>query len=271
MSAFLHSTLLKTAGQDAIGKMAAWGLGGATVGGAYGYATDTGTMQGIGKGLLGGVGGAAALKYAGNKYATGVINAINDLDNVYDRDVINSIIKDRKFNGVDGKFLRDFHGRNGDNNFFNPDVSGNTLYGPTVTPTVNLSPNPGPTPISSGNPYPVKPEAWDALNGNALTEHLSKREAYGMMNNYFKDVTTVGTTFNKNMFNNRTTGVSFMDRINISQPIASLDGRINDITPFMSNKALRNEFANWQKDTFNQQPYSYSTMYNNSYFNSGEL
>ena len=235
MSAFLHSTLLKTAGQDAIGKMAAWGLGGATVGGAYGYATDTGTMQGIGKGLLGGVGGAAALKYAGNKYATGVINAINDLDNVYDRDVINSIIKDRKFNGVDGKFLRDFHGRNEDNNFFNPDVAGNIL------------------------------------NSSALTEHLSKREAYGMMNNYFKDVTTVGTTFNKNMFNNRTTGVSFMDRINISQPIASLDGRINDITPFMSNKALRNEFANWQKDTFNQQPYSYSTMYNNSYFNNGEL
>ena len=230
MSAFLHSTLLKTAGQDAIGKMAAWGLGGATVGGAYGYATDTGTMQGIGKGLLGGVGGAAALKYAGNKYATGVINAINDLDTVYDRDVINSIMKDRKFSGVDGKFLRDFHGRNGDNNFFNPGVSGNTL-----------------------------------------TEHLSKREAYGMMNNYFKDVTTVGTTFNKNMFNNRTTGVSFMDRINISQPIASLDGRINDITPFMNNKALRNEFANWQKDTFNQQPYSYSTMYNNNYFNNGEL
>ena len=255
MSALLHSTLLKTAGQDAIGKMAVWGFGGATVGGAYGYATDTGTMQGIGKGLLGGVGGAAALKYAGNKYATGVINAINDLDNVYDRGVINSIIKDRKFSGVDGKFLRDYHGRNGDNNFFNPDVPGNTLYGP---------------PISSGNPYPVKPEAWDALNGSALTEHLSKREAYGMMNNYFKDVTTVGTTFNKNMFNNRTTGVSFMDRINISQPIASLDGRINDITPFMNNKALRNEFANWQKDTFNQQPYSYSTMYNN-YFNNGEL
>ena len=235
MSEFLHSTLLKTAGQDAIGKMAAWGLGGATVGGAYGYATDTGTMQGIGKGLLGGVGGAAALKYAGNKYATGVINAINDLDTVYDRDVINSIMKDRKFSGVDGKFLRDFHGRNGDNNFFNPDVAGNTL------------------------------------NSSALTEHLSKREAYGMMNNYFKDVTTVGTTFNKNMFNNRTTGVSFMDRINVYQPIASLDGRINDITPFMNNKALRNEFANWQKDTLNQQPYSYSTMYNNNYFSNGEL
>ena len=257
MSALLHSTLLKTAGQDAIGKMAVWGFGGATVGGAYGYATDTGTMQGIGKGLLGGVGGAAALKYAGNKYATGVINAINDLDNVYDRGVINSIIKDRKFNGVDGKFLRDYHGRNGDNNFFNPDVPGNTLYGPP--------------PISSGNPYPVKPEAWDALNSSALTEHLSKREAYGMMNNYFKDVTTVGTTFNKNMFSNNTAGVSFMDRINVSQPIASLDGRINDITPFMNNKALRNEFANWQKDTFNQQPYNYSTMYNNGYFNSGEL
>ena len=257
MSALLHSTLLKTAGQDAIGKMAVWGFGGATVGGAYGYATDTGTMQGIGKGLLGGVGGAAALKYAGNKYATGVINAINDLDNVYDRGVINSIIKDRKFNGVDGKFLRDFHGRNGDNNFFNPDMSGNTLYGPT--------------PISSGNTYPAKPEAWDALNSSALTEHLSKREAYGMMNNYFKDVTTVGTTFNKNMFSNNTAGVSFMDRINVSQPIASLDGRINDITPFMNNKALRNEFANWQKDTFNQQPYNYSTMYNNGYFNSGEL
>ena len=235
MSEFLHSTLLKTAGQDAIGKMAAWGLGGATVGGAYGYATDTGTMQGIGKGLLGGVGGAAALKYAGNKYATGVINAINDLDTVYDRDVINSIMKDRKFSGVDGKFLRDFHGRNGDNNFFNPDVAGNTL------------------------------------NSSALTEHLSKREAYGMMNNYFKDVTTVGTTFNKNMFNNRTTGVSFTDRINVYQPIASLDGRINDITPFMNNKALRNEFANWQKDTLNQQPYSYSTMYNNNYFSNGEL
>ena len=39
----------------------------------------------------------------------------------------------------------------------------------------------------------------------------------------------------------------------------------------MNNKALRNEFANWQKDTFNQQPYSYSTMYNNNYFNNGEL
>ena len=271
MSAFLHSTLLKTAGQDAIGKMAAWGLGGATVGGAYGYATDTGTMQGIGKGLLGGVGGAAALKYAGNKYATGVINAINDLDTVYDRDVINSIVSNRKFNGINQKFLRDYHARNGDNNFFNPDVAGNTLYGPTVTPTVNLSPNPGPVPMSAGNPYPVKPEAWDALNGTALTEHLSKREAYGMMNNYFKDVTTVGTTFNKNMFSNNTAGVSFVDRINISQPIASLDGRINDITPFMSNKSLRNEFANWQKDTFNQQPYSYSTMYNNGYFNNGEL
>ena len=235
MSAFLHSTLLKTAGQDAIGKMAVWGLSGATVGGAYGYATDTGTMQGIGKGLLGGVGGAAALKYAGNKYATGVINAINDLDTVYDRDVINSIVSNRKFNGIDQKFLRDYHARNGDNNFFNPDVAGNTL------------------------------------NSSALTEHLSKREAYGMMNNYFKDVTTVGTTFNKNMFSNNTAGVSFMDRINVSQPIASLDGRINDITPFMNNKALRNEFANWQKDTFNQQPYSYSTMYNNNYFNNGEL
>ena len=271
MSAFLHSTLLKTAGQDAIGKMAVWGLSGATVGGAYGYSTDTGTMQGVVKGILGGVGGAAALKYAGNKYATGVINAINDLDTVYDRDVINSIVSNRKFNGIDQKFLRDYHGRNGDNNFFNPDVAGNTLYGPTVTPTVNLSPNPGPVPMSAGNPYPVKPEAWDALNGTALTEHLSKREAYGMMNNYFKDVTTVGTTFNKNMFSNNTAGVSFMDRINVSQPIASLDGRINDITPFMNNKALRNEFANWQKDTFNQQPYSYSTMYNNNYFNNGEL
>ena len=31
MSAFLHSTLLQTAGQDAIGKIAVWGLGGATV------------------------------------------------------------------------------------------------------------------------------------------------------------------------------------------------------------------------------------------------
>ena len=258
MSAFLHSTLLQTAGQDAIGKMAVWGLGGATVGGAYGYSTDTGTMQGIGKGLLGGVGGAAALKYAGNIYATGVINAINDLDTVYDRDVINSIVSNIKFNGIDKKFLRDYHGRNGGNNFFNPDVPGNTLYGPTV----NLSP---------GNPYPVKPQAWDALNGTALTEHLSKREAYGMVSDYYKDVITVGTTFNKNMFSNNTAGVSFMDRINISQPIASLDGRINDITPFMSNKPLRNEFANWQKDTFNQQPYNYSTMYNNGYFNSGEL
>ena len=192
-------------------------------------------MQGIGKGLLGGVGGAAALKYAGNKYATGVINAINDLDTVYDRDVINSIVSNIKFNGIDKKFLRDYHGRNGGNNFFNPDVPGNTL------------------------------------NSSALTEHLSKREAYGMVSDYYKDVITVGTTFNKNMFSNNTAGVSFMDRINISQPIASLDGRINDITPFMSNKPLRNEFANWQKDTFNQQPYNYSTMYDNGYFNSGEL
>ena len=269
MSAFLHSTLLKTAGENAIGKMAVWGGVGAVAGGTYGYVNDTGIIKGLAGGALGGVGGAAALKYAGNIYATGIVNAVKDLDNVYDRSIINAIMKDRKFSGVDEEFLKGYHGRTGDNNFFNPDVQGNTLYGPAVTPTVNLSPNPGPVPMSAGNPYPVKPESWDALNSTALTEHLSKREAYGMVNSYFKDVSSIGTTFNKDMFKNRTIGVSLFDRINVSQPLASLDGRINDITPFMSNKALRNEFASWQKDTFNQQPYNNSTMLTKDYFGQG--
>lgn len=269
MSAFLHSTLLKTASENAIGKMASWGGVGAVAGGAYGYVNDTGIIKGIAGGALGGAGGAAALKYAGNIYATGVINAAKDLDNVYDRSIINAIMKDRKFSGVDEEFLKGYHGRTGDNNFFNPDVQGNTLYGPTIEHTVSLTPTP--PQIVPGNPYPVKPTPWDSLSTNVLTEHLSKREAYGVVNSYFKDVSSIGTTFNKDMFKNRTTGVSLFDRIDVSQPLASLDGRINDITPFMSNKALRNEFANWQKDTFNQQPYNNSTMLTKDYFGQGVI
>ena len=69
---FLHNKLLTAAATDGISQMMRYGGVGAAVGGAYGAFDDTGTMmQGAFKGATLGAGGAAGLKYFGNRYATG--------------------------------------------------------------------------------------------------------------------------------------------------------------------------------------------------------
>lgn len=69
---FLHNKLLTAAATDGISQMMKYGGVGAAVGGAYGAFDDTGTMmQGAFKGATLGAGGAAGLKYFGNRYATG--------------------------------------------------------------------------------------------------------------------------------------------------------------------------------------------------------
>ena len=70
---FLHNQLLNSAATDGMSQIMKYGGIGAAVGGTYGAFSDTGTMmEGAFKGGLLGGGGAAGLKYFGNRYVSGL-------------------------------------------------------------------------------------------------------------------------------------------------------------------------------------------------------